>query len=1070
MGLIKQSFIETIYESVDIVDVVASHCTDLKKRGTTWFCNSPFTNEKTPSFAVDRAKQRFKCFSSGKGGNVVTFVMEAKGKTFPEAIQWLADFKNLPVEYENAEWAKKALETKNKKEELRPILKAAWNKFQEALWSLPPDHPAHLELQKRGYDTATAKDWGIGFAPGKDFIYSKVYEIGKTKEAREIGLIGDSQDKFWNRLIYPIHDKNEQLVGFAGRDLSGKSNSAKWINPADSIIYSKDKILYGLSRAAAEIQKRNEVYLVEGYNDVIAWHRFGLENTVASCGTAITDSQINILKKLTSKVCFTMDGDAAGVKSVLKHIPAFIKAGFSTSVILLPECDPDDFVRDFAPLIGMCSLPAMFEEPQVKKNGFQFLMEHELNGNPDLASRAKAIHRLCEVISMEQDNIMKEIYTEWLAKESGRKLPTITRIIKEIEQEAQVADNISSSKNDVYELPKELEGKVNLRDLIKDIETYGLFQAGNRIWVKRGSDTPYTFQWVSNFSIEIIQHMNDEKYPMKLLRITNKFNKEVIFDTQSENLMSPMSFSNVVAGHGNFFWKGGRQEHLQLLQLLFDKMGDGEKIDVLGWQKAGFFVFNNQVVFPTKQTKEIDDNGVFKVQDGNRETCYYVPSANRVYKNNPYKYEAQKKVRVMGDSSLTFTSYASKMMLVHREHAITGILFTVASMFQDIVVNQLGNFPMVFLYGPPSTGKDQLIECCQSFFGLPQTAINLEGGASTAKAQLRELAQFCNLITHLSEYKRGDAKLDGMLKGMWDRRGYKRGTIDSHVGSESIPVLSSVFLTGNDYPDQDALITRLIWEEMSKVDFDVSEMKLYEELKEMYKSGVSHLTVRILQHRAHFEEAFKSTYSRVSKELKTELAMAATHSRIISNLAVLGATYELMKDHLMFPFGWSQIVTHFRSIVDKQVRKLNSASIHNKWWDCFLAVCRTNQQPLRLGLDFNIVDNRLYFNWTNTYNRVAPQWYKQYYETAPSKGKISDMINEDKELALEKHNAHRFDGGKNGHRTSAWSIDLKATGIMDELIETMDWQRAQNLDRPEIPSIPDSTLPNPQGKQNDLPF
>jgi DNA primase len=185
---------------------------------------------------------------------------------------------------------------------------------------------------------------------------------------------------------------------------------------------------------------------------------------------------------------------------------------------------------------------------------------------------------------------------------------------------------------------------------------------------------------------------------------------------------------------------------------------------------------------------------------------------------------------------------------------------------------------------------------------------------------------------------------------------------------------------------------------------------------------------------------------------------------------VLGATYELMKDHLMFPFGWTQIVNHFRSVVDKQVRKLNSASIHNKWWDCFLAVCRTNQQPLRLGLDFNIVDNRLYFNWTNTYNRVAPQWYKQYYETAPSKGKISDMINEDRDLALEKHNAHRFDGGKNGHRTSAWSIDLKATGIMDELIETMDWQRSQNLDKPELPNSPATPFSKNDPKQDDLPF
>jgi hypothetical protein len=722
----------------------------------------------------------------------------------------------------------------------------------------------------------------------------------------------------------------------------------------------------------------------------------------------------------------------------------------------------------------MCGLAEMFAQPDVKINGFELLMKHELSLSTDISEKSKAIKRLCEVISTEQDSIMKEIYTGWLAKESETKQPIIVKLIKGIEGAAVVAENVAFNDDDIYQLPKELEGKVSLRDIKKDIEIYGLFQAGNRVWVKRGSDAPYTFNGVSNFSIEIIQHMNDEKFPMKLLRIKNVLNMEKIFDTQSDNLMSPMSFSNVVAGHGNFFWKGGRQDHLQLLQMLFDKMGHGDKIDVLGWQRTGFFVFNNMVVIPKEQrTLEIDDNGVFKVTNDGVETSYYVPSANKVYRNNAYKFEPQKKVMVRGNAALSFTQYTSQMMLVHRSHAITGILFTISSMFQDVVVKQLGNFPMVFLYGPPSTGKDQLIECCQSFFGDPQTAINLEGGASTAKAQLRELAQFCNLISHLSEYKRGDFKLDGMLKGMWDRVGYKRGTIESHVSTDSIPISSSVFLTGNDYPDQDSLISRLVWEEMNKTDFDITDMKHYETLKDMYQSGVSHLTVEILKHRAHFENSFKEIYSRVSKELRNELSPICNSPRIMGNLSVLAATYEIMKDRMQFPFAWSDILKHFKGIVETQVRKLNTASIQNKWWDCFLSVVRTKQEPLRLGVDFNITDNRIYFNWTNTYNRVAPQWYKQYYETAPSKGKIRDMIVEDKHLSLTKHASHRF-AGSTGSHTSAWSVSLSGTGIQDEMMEACDWQKSLNLDRPESASqngLFSPATPN-KGKdgKDELPF
>lgn len=1070
-GLIKEAFIERLKEEINLVDLVNSTNRTLKKKGVNWFCSSPFGEDKTPSFCVDEVHQRYKCFSSGNGGNIFTFVRDYYNLSFPEAVKWLAKFKGYEVEYEDQEWAKKAAEKKAKNESLRPYLISSWKHYQTALLNLPQDHPAWSELNRRGYDKDTIIEWGIGYAPGQSFLYEKFKEKGATKEGRELALIGDTHDKHWDRVIYPLHDRNGLIVGLASRDLSGKKETPKWMNPPATPLYDKSKFLYGLDKAVREIAKKKEVYFSEGYNDVIAWHRFGVCNTVSSSGTAITEAQIKILKRFADKVCFTMDGDKAGKTAVIKYIPLFIKHGFSTNAVLLPEgMDPDDFTREHHDKFKEHGLAKWLEDPAQRVNGFKLLIDHYLDVT-DISDRARGIRFLAEVAMTVEDSIMRNLYIDWLAKESKTKVAEIRALVKELADVAEEEEIRLGNESNLYQLPKELEGKVKIDSVKPDIEKYGVFQSGERIWVKQGVDAPYTFKAVSNFSIDIIQHMNDEKFPMKLLRIKNLEGIEKIFDTLSDNIMSPQSFQNTLAGHGNFFWKGNRQDHLQLLQLLFDRMGDGVKIDILGWQKEGFFLFNNLVVFPDRANQEIDKNGTFRIKSEDRETSYYVPSANQAYRNNDYKYKSQKKVTVYGDASLTFTKYASKMLEVHREHALTGILFSVASIFQDVVVDELSNFPIMFLYGPANTGKDQLIECCQSFFGKPLDAINLEGGASTQKAQLRELAQFSNLITHLSEYKRGDAKLDGMLKGMWDRRGYKRGNIDSHVSSEAIPVLSSVFLTGNDYPDQDALITRLIWEEMSKQDFNVNEMRAYEELRDMTRSGISHLTVDIIKHRQHFINNFKTTYSRLSKQLKTDMPSASKQSRILSNLSVLAATYEVLKDKLMFPFALHDIQNHFANIVDRQIRKLNTASISTKWWDCFLAVSRTKLEPMQLGVDFSITDDRIYFNWTNTYIRVARQWYKQYYETAPSKAKIADTLKEDQALDLQKHNSHRFDGGSGGTRTSAWSVNLKSTGIYDEVMELCDWQRSNNIERPAMPSVGfsrhDINQPEPT---DELPF
>lgn len=1044
MAYIKQEFIERIKDKTDIADVIGKF-SDLKKKGKYLFCLSPFGVEKSPSCMVDTVKQRFKDFSTGMAGDVFTFLMEREHLTYPQAVEWLARHHGIDIEYENEEWAKEKEKRALKKESLRPLVMSAHRHYLKAFRDLPEDHPARKEIfEKRQYTQEEVVEWGIGYAPGGKFIADHIARIGKTKEAQEVFMVGEKgYDKYWDRVVYPIHDENGLLVGFAGRDVSGSIDAAKWINPSENPLYNKEKTWYALHKAKDAIRKAGEAWIVEGYNDVIGWHKGGIANTIAPCGTAITDRQIQILKRYCSKVIICMDGDKAGVKSAVKHIPMFFRAGFNVQVVVLPEGqDPDDYSRLVTEDLHVSLLP-------YNKNGFSVLLDHHVQG--DEIQKSRGAKELVELVASLEDDAYHEIFLGWISKTAGLKRTKIDQWFRD------ASGKLNEEKEAVkwYLLPDEI--KTDLKVLRPDIEKYGMFIDGNRIWMMTGEEKPYTFKDVSNFSIEIIQHMHDEKFPMKLVRIRNIVGEERIFDVMSDELNTPQAFDNAMTRHGNYLWTGGRNEFQRLRAFLFDRMGVGSKIEVLGWQPDNFWVWNNGITIPKTGTQPIDDNGCFKLKG----TSYYIPSANKIYVNNPFKFEPQKKV-VLVESVDTFTAYASMMMKVHRQHAITGILFTIASIFLDIIEDKLGNFPLLFLYGPASSGKDQLIDCCQSFFGRPQTPIHIGNKVSTAKAQVRKFAQFRNMVVHLSEYRPGDQQLDELLKGFWDRRGYERGTMDSAYGTEVVPVSSSVIFTGNHYPEDDALITRVICEEMTKTEFSMEEKQNYRILKDMNKKGFSSFTAKMLDHRELWADRFKEVFRKVETQMKADLEFLSSHDRMISNAAVLGAAYELMKDLVQFPFTFNQFVAHMKDGLERQVRKLNTASTVVKWWDCFLAAVRTKTDPLKHGREFEVKDNLLFFNFTHCYNRVMAQWWAQYHEQTPSKSKITDIIKKDNFFVEEKA-CHRMDE----RRSSAWVIDIQKMSIYGDLMDAIEWQKK---DTPNVPPVDIEPATGQDKPKDDFPF
>ena len=1065
MGYITKYCVEEVLDAVRIEEVIGDFVS-LKKQGPNFKGLSPFVDEKTPSFVVSPVKQIYKDFSSGKGGTAVNFLMEKLNIPFNEAIEMLAKKYTIDIEYENAEIAAQKKHELDRKEKLRETLESVYKLYRDEFAKVPDHHPARIEVEsKRGYSREDIIEWGIGYAP-ENFLYDKLKNSNKVKDGIDLGLIkeGNYQNKYdayTERVIYPIHDANGLLVGMAGRSLKEKPRS-KWINPTvdqANILYQKSKVLFGYHKAKDMIRKRNEVYLVEGYNDVIAWHKYGCENTVAISGTAIAPAQLNMLKRICDKVVFCLDPDKAGDAAVLKFIPDCLAIGFRVEVCNLPM-DPDDFSRDDMVLRYLKDghLNDILKSEGARVDGFKLLMEAHLVG--DAIDRVKGAEKVAKILASVKDKPTRIIYEDWLAKESGVAKKQVQDWIKEVDaKEKEEEEKYNVIKDWEIELPKEVT--TPLEQLLPDIKKYGLYQSDNKIFVCNGG---YSFS-VSNFSIEILQHMNDEKFPKKLLRVRNVENKEVIFDTNSENLNSLQQFFNAMTGQGNFLFKGESKHLKLLLPYLMDKMGDGKKIDVLGWQPdAEIFVFNNKCIDDYGQEVPMDENGIIVYNN----VHYYVPSANKIYKKAPNRFVAQKKFRVV-ENPTDFNIVLSEIKSVHREHSISAILFILASLFRDIIVKDIKAFPIFFLYGPGSSGKDELSRIIQSFTGDPQSSINLEGGASTMKAQIREFAQFRNGISQLSEYKRGDVKLDGMIKGLWDLNGYKRGNIESLVSTDEVSIEAAVILTGNEYPQPAPLIMRLLWNEMIKNEFTEAEMDKFDKLKDIVDKGLSGYAFELMKHR----QMVKENFARKQREWKVMISQAfpGAIARMVTNYSIIATMYTLFKDIINFPFTQQEMMEYFRVCIDQQLTKINTSSVTTRFWDIFVSSLRGNKDDrLQANQVVAVEGTNLFVNWKHTYSKIQRSWYVHFQESAPSSTSLLEALKKAGHV-VEQLSKHAFRPGKpenGGIRTSALRIDMTKLEeeLMNDIVGSVMFQLNQQQTEAYGAGLFDS--PEPPLTQNDL--
>jgi DNA primase len=454
--MISKATIDTVYETARVEEVIGDFV-QLKRAGSNYKGLSPFSDERSPSFMVSPVKQIWKDFSSGKGGNSVAFLMEHEHFTYPEAIRYLA--KKYNIEIEETEQTDEEKANTDNKESMYLVSEFAKNYFHNILLHSEEGKAIGLSyFKERGFTNETISKFALGYSPetwdaftkealGKGYKLEFLESTGLTipKEDRPF-------DRFKGRVMFPIQSMSGRILGFGGRILTNDKKAAKYLNSPESEIYHKSKVLYGIFQAKQSIAKSNNCYLVEGYTDVIQFNQAGIENVVASSGTALTPDQIRLINRLTKNITVLFDGDAAGLRASIRGIDLILEEGMNVKVCAFPDGeDPDSFAKNtsYDDLVTYLETNA--------KDFIQFkaslLMKDAQN---DPIKKADLIRDMVQSISKIPDRIQREVYIQECSR------------IMDISEQVLVSTLAQLVKKDIAEVGKKLKQEQKAFEIVKN--------------------------------------------------------------------------------------------------------------------------------------------------------------------------------------------------------------------------------------------------------------------------------------------------------------------------------------------------------------------------------------------------------------------------------------------------------------------------------------------------------------------------------------------------------------------------------------------------------------------------
>ena len=420
--MIPKETVDLILDTARVEEVVGDYVT-LKRRGSSLWACCPFHNEKTPSFHVEPARGIYKCFGCGKSGTAVGFLMDYEKMTYGEALRHLANKYHIEVKEE--EETAEQIAARQRSESLMAVSEFAGKFFQEQLQTEEGRAIGYQYFRSRGLLPETIRKYGLGWAPTSKSAFTQAAKAAGYKDEYllETGLCaqwesdGSLHDRFYERVIFPVHSVSGRVIAFGGRTLLKEKSDkiAKYVNSKESEIYVKSRSLYGIYFAKSEISKQDKCYLMEGYLDVLSMHQAGILNCVASSGTSLTEEQIRIIKRFTENITIVYDGDSAGLHAAIRAIGLILKEGLNPRVVFLPDGDdPDSFAQKHT----LEEIRAFFDEHE--QDGIAFkteLLLSEAGGDP--LKKANLINEIADTVADIPDAIKRQVYVDTVARRFG---------------------------------------------------------------------------------------------------------------------------------------------------------------------------------------------------------------------------------------------------------------------------------------------------------------------------------------------------------------------------------------------------------------------------------------------------------------------------------------------------------------------------------------------------------------------------------------------------------------------------------------------------------------------------
>ncbi len=529
--MISRSTIDRVFETARVEEVIGEFV-QLKKAGSNFKGLSPFTDEKSPSFMVSPVKQIWKDFSTGKGGNAVSFLMEHEHYSYPEAIKFLA--KKYNIEIEETVQSDQEKEQMNERESMFLVSNFAKEYFHDILLNSTQGKAIGLSyFKERGFNENSIKKFDLGYCLDNwdsftNEALKKGYDI-KYLASTGVTIVREKKqfDRFKGRVMFPIHSMSGRILGFGGRTLSSDKKTAKYVNSPESDIYHKSKILYGIYQAKKEIAKQDNCYLVEGYTDVISFYQSGIENVVASSGTALTSDQIRLVHRLTKNITVLFDGDAAGIRASLRGIDLILEQGMNVKVVAFPDGDdPDSFAKKHSE----ASLREYLEESSQDFINFKVsLLMKDANNDP--VKKAGLIRDIVTSISKIPDSIQREVYVQ----ECSRIMEISERVLfSELAQ--LISKNSQDYKKNQQKEKQSFEVIKKQTEQLKEVNSLFILEREIiRILLLFGNQETDFVDFIEVEDEDGVIHLEKEKY-------TNQVSKELYLNLQDDEI----EFSNEI--------------------------------------------------------------------------------------------------------------------------------------------------------------------------------------------------------------------------------------------------------------------------------------------------------------------------------------------------------------------------------------------------------------------------------------------------------------------------------------------------------------------------------------------